>query len=502
MPHTGNHQSGTMLVPGTEVVVVPPTELVLSRLRNALKHDGDFPASAKIVSELKQLTSDPGTTASEIAEVILREPSLGTRILHLVNSSFYRRAKPVVTVSQAVVQIGMKALADLCTGLVLLQKFVPVARRGGAFATCLQQSIVTSLLASSVGGSGNQADAKKDEECGYLVGSLSELGTLLLAYYFPQVYEKALKRAEQKGQLVGQSLKELVGLAPIELSLAVIEALDLPAFYRLVLEQSQIAGPSGAPLRSGSGIGTAAKRLFAAKQLSEAVCTAKRGSDLDTIVSSVSAQSGIATIELQQMIGALPEAFAGHCRVIELNLPALPEFLSTYGRSAAIVAESAAKSTGDHKYRHYIEEIREAISNHEPTAAVVTTVMETLAWGLGFDRVLLLLLGPGKRGLQGRMFLGKLPDGIDPKKLERPLLPQADRFAPDAIAVAEGRVVFTGDPLLPDGWPLCALPIGFGDRCIGVIYADKLGNDVGELGAQEQATVALVAELLDRTIAE
>ena len=100
-------------------------EQFVEKLRNALRRDGDFPASAKIVSELRMLTSDPRTTANQITEVILREPSLGTRVLHLVNSSFYRRAKPIMTVSQAVVQIGMKPLADLCAGLVLLQKFVP-----------------------------------------------------------------------------------------------------------------------------------------------------------------------------------------------------------------------------------------------------------------------------------------------------------------------------------------------------------------------------------------
>ena len=126
-----------------------PDELI-QRLRSALAKDGDFPASAKVVSELRQLTNDPKTTASQITEVILREPSLGTRVLHLVNSSFYRRAKAIMTVSQAVVQIGMRPLAEMCAGLVLLQKFVPTARQGGSFANCLRKTVLTSLLTSSI----------------------------------------------------------------------------------------------------------------------------------------------------------------------------------------------------------------------------------------------------------------------------------------------------------------------------------------------------------------
>ena len=116
---------------------------LLDKMRKALQKDGDFPASARVVNELRTLISNSQTTATQITEVILKEPSLGTRVLHLVNSSFYRRAKPIMTVSQAVIQVGMRPLAELCSGLVLLQKFIPVAGRGGAFAECLQRSIVT-----------------------------------------------------------------------------------------------------------------------------------------------------------------------------------------------------------------------------------------------------------------------------------------------------------------------------------------------------------------------
>jgi HD-like signal output (HDOD) protein len=64
--------------PGTLDIKTLTPEKLLKRLRNALQRDGDFPASAKVVSELKRLTSDPKTTANQITEVILKEPSLGT----------------------------------------------------------------------------------------------------------------------------------------------------------------------------------------------------------------------------------------------------------------------------------------------------------------------------------------------------------------------------------------------------------------------------------------
>ena len=39
---------------------------LLDRLKQSLRRDGDFPASAQVVNELRALTSDPKTTASQV----------------------------------------------------------------------------------------------------------------------------------------------------------------------------------------------------------------------------------------------------------------------------------------------------------------------------------------------------------------------------------------------------------------------------------------------------
>ena len=125
--------------------------------------------------------------------------------------------------------------------------------------------------------------------------------------------------------------------------------------------------------------------------------------------------------------------------------------------------------------------------------------METLAWGLKFDRVLLLLVGAGRKKLMGRMMLGNSA-GFDPTKFERIIGAEADGHAPDARAFREGHPVFTGDPILDNGWPIAVCPIGFGPRAIGIIYADRVSSDSQELSASEQAAFGVLAELLDRSV--
>jgi len=484
-------------------------EELVRKLRQALRREGDFPASAKVVTELKQLTSDPKTTANQVTEVILREPSLGVRVLHLVNSSFYRRAKPIMTVSQAVVQIGMKPLAEMCSSLVLLQKFVPAARRGGSFANCLRKTILTSLLASAIvpGISKSGRTASRTDEYGYLAGSFYELGTLLLAFYFPQLYDTAAKRAELKRQDIGRSIQEITGLSPAQLSLEVIDALELPVFYKDILRACEKAGADTSQAQEAKGIGglpdilQIGRAVSAARTISEVVSSGKSRQELDQALDDLKNRVGLEPKLLSKIVGELPTVFRNHCACLDLQLPALPEFVMTYSEGSQTAAGGQLEEQ-ENQFNQFVNEIRQAVENREPTASIITSVMETFAWSLGFERVLLLLVASAKTKLVGRLLLGNVPN-FDPKKFERPLGPRSTSQAPDFVAFHESRPVFIGEPLFPNGWPVAAIPIGFEQRAIGVIYADCDGSKADtprELSAREQAAIGILAELLDRSL--
>lgn len=484
-------------------VIQAPTltaEQFVEKLRQALRRNGDFPASAKVVTELRELVSKPKTTANQITEIILREPSLGTRVLHLVNSSFYRRAKPIMTVSQAVVQVGMRPLAELCAGLVLLQKFIPAARKGGAFADCLKQTITTALLTSSICSVDNDKGKQQKGETGYLAGTFYELGSLLLAYYFPNIYESALQRAKQKDQPLAQSIQELTGLSPVRLSLEVIDALGLPEFYKDVVQSAGDDETLASMNLTRDQSSLMARALYVSHEISTELSQEGDKQDLAERIEALAKRSGIPAKDIGSVLTALPERFQDHCSSLDLHLPSLPTYITSMNPTAgAGTAPETQIFTIDAEFESFVDEIRQAVENRESTASIVTSVMETFAWSLGFDRVLLMLVTKGKRTLAGRMLLGDFP-GFDPKTFERPVENTSQPYAVDTQALREGRPIFTGDPVFDEGWPCVAVPIGFGKRTIGILYADRSSPDAKELTGQEQAAIGVLAELLDRSI--
>ena len=43
------------------------SEKLVEKLQSALKRDGDFPATARVVTELRRLTTDPNTSSNKVA---------------------------------------------------------------------------------------------------------------------------------------------------------------------------------------------------------------------------------------------------------------------------------------------------------------------------------------------------------------------------------------------------------------------------------------------------
>lgn len=297
-------------------------EKLLAHLKTALSTDGDFPVRAKVVSELRMLANDPDAPVGKITELILREPSLGTRVLHIVNSGFYRRNRAIVTISDAVMQIGMKTLSDICAGLVILHKFIPGARRGGTFADNIKRTILCSLLSSSLAAHFKEQSAA---ERSYLAGTFYSMGYLLLAYYCPQLYEIAGARAAARGYDIKQSITELLGVSPAQLNLIILDALEIPSYYRDVLVESLSVPTLDA---ESSKLSDLAYALLAAGEISESLIMNVPKEQLEQMIIKATTAGKIRTDQFHDTLSLLPEAFTHHCQLIELGFLTLPDYIT------------------------------------------------------------------------------------------------------------------------------------------------------------------------------
>ncbi|MGA1192381.1 MAG: HDOD domain-containing protein, partial [Bdellovibrionota bacterium] len=479
----------------------------LKKLKGALGNDGDFPASARLVSQIRELSSRPEATAQQVADLILREPTLGTRILHFVNSSFYGRSNPILTISEAVIQVGMQPIAELCTNLILLQKFIPLTRRSGPFAQCFQKTIATSLLTSIIA---SQSDAplpadstKAGKESAYLAGTFGELGLLLTSFYFPKLFDSAQNRAALKEISLSKSIQQIVGLTPTEISLEVLQELSLPKEYHTILSTtSAIEAASDLPpeqaqeeisrLISNQSSTNIAQALFVGGRLAESFGQSEPRQHMETVLIEIKNLLPLEMHVLTRSLKDFVDSYDHFCTSMEVALPSLPSELLEMDleNTAKEVEQEQEKESAELEgtFSQSVVEIQAAVENLEPLSGIITTVMETVAWSLKFERVLLMLLDKKKLSLSGRMLLGSIPD-FDPKKMSRPVNNQDDGDI-TTRALMENTLIYEGVSLLPEGVHFAVMPVGFDTRRVGIIYADRTVNhELGEPSEQERAAL-------------
>ena len=468
---------------------------VLDKLRAALKADGDFPVRAKVVTDLRKLVEDPNTNVNKITEVILKEPALGTRVLSLVNSAFYTSNQPIMTITQAVHRLGMKPLSNLCSGFVLMNRFAPAAKRGGFFTESLKKSIIMSLIAGYLL---RESREEGMQEEAYLAGTFYNLGHLLLAFYFPQVYEAAGRRAAAKNQELMASLHELLGLSAEDLTFSIVESLQIPEDYHDILRESYKSFGKRDRKRAQFQLSNA---LASAERISHFVLTMKNRKELFLELTNLEKLTGFSKDVLTKLIFDLPEIFNEHCKLIEMSFLKLPDYILSDSDEAG----SGSQPEEATKFGEYIDEIKEAIEDDEPLPSIITSAMEALVYGLGFDRAVLFMADEDGELLYFHMNLGK-KHSENIKKMIRHVNAPGMYNAPDIAAFRSKTVKTLGGQIFADGWPFAALPVGgIKSTPVGVLYADIVSfpeDDVPSLDSRTIASLSILLDLLDEAVSQ
>jgi len=125
----------------------------------------------------------------------LKDYSLTTRILQVVNSAYYSRGTPVCTISRAVTVVGLDTLRQLATTLALFEEFVNAGSEKEEIATLFTLSLISATQSKIL------CETKKlnlSAEEAYLCTLLHNLGKVVVLTYLPDLY-RAIEEQVRKG---------------------------------------------------------------------------------------------------------------------------------------------------------------------------------------------------------------------------------------------------------------------------------------------------------------
>lgn len=167
-----------------------------------LKSSKNLPSPTGVALEIIRLTQDSSIDLEDLSRPIHSDPVLSGRLLKIANSAVNGSMPKVLSIRDALLRVGTKALADLALSLSILDNNrlgICIAFDYDAFwRTSLLRGIAMQQITAQRLSDGKNSLLKPEEA--FSVGLLSEIGRLALAQIHPQLYAECLK--QQRGNLL------------------------------------------------------------------------------------------------------------------------------------------------------------------------------------------------------------------------------------------------------------------------------------------------------------
>lgn len=194
-----------------------------------LKASGNLPSPKGVALAIMRLMQKEDASMAELARIIRSDPAFVGRLISAANSVSVHPGRPVVSVQEALVVLGMPAVRNLALGLSLLSQY-----RKGACKAFDYPNYWTASLACGIALQALmlRTHAAQPEEA-FSVGLLARVGELALATLYAEDYAEILGRAAE-GRLAELTVLEAERFAMNhrDLTVAMLEDWGLPRVFR------------------------------------------------------------------------------------------------------------------------------------------------------------------------------------------------------------------------------------------------------------------------------
>ena len=433
---------------------------------------GELPAAARIVQRLQAAVSSDTCSTLDVARVILSDPGLSAKILRLVNSVQYlQRSGPVSTISRAVLLLGFEAIRDLATSVVVLEAILRDAKSREGITRHVVRSFRCGLLAQALA---HQVGSPQTEEA-YLLGLFADLGTLCLASYCADEYERATALASARGLPLADAVAATFGLTPSEVAAGLFDHWGFPSQYSSYFRRV----PGERHPTSSSG------KLLALVELADDYTAAlddrnayePRGVT-DDLAARFAALFALPAERFGAAVAEANESWRARADALGIAVAARPDAADVIvtpaeGEHAAAAAPPVAPSDGVNAATlDMISEIMRSVLEHEDINTTLAMVVEGVARTGGFDTVFFALLNASKDQLTGRLGLG---DHIR-ERLEALSQPVHEGGGMLATTVLTRMPQLVARGMAASNMPLCSwvtYPIVVRDKAIAVLAAGR-----------------------------
>lgn len=473
-------------------------ESTLQFLLRRMRHKKDFPAMPQQISEIASSTNDRSDASANIlANKILRNYSLSTKLLRLVNSPVYGQyGGRISTVSRAVVILGFKEVRMAAMGLMLFDHL-----QNSHQSKMIKEASISSMMSGSIARElGTELNVEDTEET-YICSMFHNFGRLLSMFYFPEEATIINNNVQNKKMNEGRASAEVLGLNYEELGIGISKAWHLPVSIMQSMKNisaSKIYKPE-----------TENDKNIQLSNFSNSLCDVIQNSAPDAVKGAISSlllkYENSIDLTPKQLNGFIAKAVShveeyANIFGLKINESTFMKNIATWitdksieenssnselsESESNIIAKPSDAGTRNIDLLNSVQEISDSIIEGATLNDAMIMVIETLYSGFNFTRVMFCMINRKNATVDARFGFGKDIDELL-KTFKIPIRKEADVFNMSLTKHQDYIIDDIDSPdiakLVPDWYrekmltkSLILYPIVINKVAMGFIYADNL----------------------------
>jgi len=183
-----------------------------------------LPEVPSLIFELNEMIGAPLVSASDIAGIVKRSPSLASILLRIVNSAYYGFPSRIDDVSRAVTLIGTKEISSLALGISTMAIFKDIPQQIIDVRSFMRHSLACGIISRILAARKNIPQTEQL----FVSGLLHDIGRLIVYKYFPAQAKTLLHTARTQRQPLYHIETSLLGCQHTDIAQHLFKQWNLP----------------------------------------------------------------------------------------------------------------------------------------------------------------------------------------------------------------------------------------------------------------------------------
>ncbi len=182
---------------------------IQERVRKLVDKVQGLPTLPSMMNNVNQMILNPRTSAKEVAQVIASDPALTSKVLRVVNSSFYGFPNRITTITHAIVILGFNTVKSIVLSSTIFDVFRRSVKPGDFDRTEFWKHSIGCGAAAKV--LGRRINYPMLEEL-FIAGLLHDVGKVILDQFLPDSYADVLAFVRSRDCLIVEAEAQVLGL--------------------------------------------------------------------------------------------------------------------------------------------------------------------------------------------------------------------------------------------------------------------------------------------------